>query len=83
LKHLYSGTHRGVFKSLLILDLWGKSFHAVIVFGLGKDLLFKTYLGHCERIERKQEKERQMNDCGYVNDLYYSPVAAKIPICQL
>ena len=35
------------------------------------------------RIERKQERERQMNDCGYVNDVYYSPVAAKIPICQL
>ena len=27
---------------LVILDLWGISFHAMVVFGLGKDLLFKT-----------------------------------------
>jgi hypothetical protein len=33
---------------LLILDLWGISIHAVIVFGLGKNLLFKSVLGHCE-----------------------------------
>ena len=32
---------------MLILDLWGISFHAVIVFGLGKNLLFKSVLGHC------------------------------------
>ena len=30
-----------------MLDLWGISFHAVIVFGLGKNLLFKYVLGHC------------------------------------
>ena len=30
-----------------ILDLWGISFHAVVVFSLGKDLLFKSILGHC------------------------------------
>ena len=30
-----------------ILDLWCISFHAVVVFGLGKDLLFKSVLGHC------------------------------------
>ena len=23
-------------------------FHAVVVFGLGKDLLFKSVLGHCD-----------------------------------
>ena len=33
---------------MLILDLWGISFHAVVVFGLGKDLLFKSILGHGE-----------------------------------
>jgi hypothetical protein len=33
---------------LLILDLWGISFHAVVVFGLGKNLLFKSVLGHCD-----------------------------------
>ena len=32
---------------MLILDLWGVSFHAVVVFGLGKDFLFKSTLGHC------------------------------------
>ena len=32
---------------MLILDLWGVSFHAVVVFGLGKDFLFKSALGHC------------------------------------
>ena len=32
---------------MLILDLWGISFHAVVVFGLGKDLLFKSVVGHC------------------------------------
>ena len=34
------------------LDLRGIIFHAVVVIGLGKDLLFKIVLGHCvlERI---------------------------------
>ena len=32
---------------MLILDLWGISFHAVVVFGLGKNLLFKSILGQC------------------------------------
>ena len=32
----------------MILDLWGISFHAVLVFGLGKNLLFKSILGRCE-----------------------------------
>ena len=32
---------------MLILDLWGISFHAVVVFALGKNLLFKSALGHC------------------------------------
>ena len=32
---------------MLILDLWGVSFHAVIVFGLGKNLLFKSIVGRC------------------------------------
>ena len=37
----------GGFQFLLILDLWGVSFHAVVVFGLGKNLLFKSVLGRC------------------------------------
>ena len=32
---------------MLILDLWGISFHAVVVFALGKNFLFKSALGHC------------------------------------
>ena len=32
---------------MVILDLWGISFHAVVVFGLGKNLLFKSILGRC------------------------------------
>ena len=32
---------------MLILDLWDVSFHAAVVFGLGKDFLFKSTLGHC------------------------------------
>ena len=32
---------------MLILDLWGISFHTVVVFALGKNLLFKSVLGHC------------------------------------
>ena len=27
--------------------LWGIGFHAVVVFGLGKDFLFKSILGRC------------------------------------
>ena len=49
LKNLYSsGTQCGGFQFLLILDLWGISFHAAVVFALGKNLLFKSVLGHCE-----------------------------------
>ena len=35
---------------MLILDLWGISFHAAVVFGLGKDFLFKSALRHCESL---------------------------------
>ena len=45
--HVCSGTQCGGFQFLLIVDLWGISFHAVVVFGLGKNLLFKSVLGHC------------------------------------
>ena len=30
---------------MLIFDLWGISFHAMVVFGLGKNLLFYSVLG--------------------------------------
>ena len=45
-----SGTHRGGFQFMVILDLWGISFHAVVVFGLGKNLLFKYILGRCAMV---------------------------------
>ena len=45
--YVCSGTQCGVFQFLLILDLWDISFHAVVVFGLGKNLLFKSVLGRC------------------------------------
>ena len=32
---------------MLILGLWGISFHAVVLFGLGKNLLFESILGRC------------------------------------
>ena len=34
---------------MLILDLLGISFHAAEIFGLGKNLSFKSVLGHCVR----------------------------------
>ena len=35
---------------MLILDLWGISFHPAVVAGLGNDLLFNSILGHCVTI---------------------------------
>ena len=32
---------------MLILDLWGISFHPVVVVGLGNDLLFNFIVGRC------------------------------------
>ena len=46
LNNLCSGTQCGGFQFLLILDLYGISFHAVVVFGLGKNLFFKLVPGH-------------------------------------
>ena len=46
---------------MLILDLWGISFHAAVVFGLGKEFLFKSALGHCEQ-GHLQEKLLQRLD---------------------
>ena len=31
--------------------VWGITFPAVVVFGLGKDLLFKSVLGHCDQLK--------------------------------
>ena len=46
LKNLCSGTKCGGFQLLLILDLWGISsisFHAMVVFGLSKNLLLNIF----------------------------------------
>ena len=44
---LCSGTQCGGFQFMLILDLWGISFHPAVVVGLGNDLLFNSILAHC------------------------------------
>ena len=62
LKNLCSGTQCGGFKFLLILDLWGISFHVVVVFDLGNDLLFKSVLEHCVIAQ----KERILTGCIYL-----------------
>jgi hypothetical protein len=35
---------------MVILDLWGISFHPAVVVGLGNDLLFNSILAHCANI---------------------------------
>ena len=44
---------------MLILDLWGISFHPAVVVGLGNDLLFNSILGHCgrQRFSKRTEFE--------------------------
>ena len=37
---------------MLILDLWDISFHAVVAFGLGENLLFKSVLGRCDYVDK-------------------------------
>ena len=37
---------------MLILDLWGISFHPVVVVGLGNDLLFNFILVHCADLNK-------------------------------
>ena len=48
-------TQCGGFQFLLILDQWGMKVHAVVVFGLGKNLLFKSVLGRCGKIKITSE----------------------------
>jgi hypothetical protein len=62
---------------MLILDLWGISFHPAVVVGLGNDLLFNSILGHCEKLEpsccKKQQKspnqETGLGNRGYLKVL--------------
>ena len=48
----------------MILDLWGISFHAVVVFGLGKNLLFKSILGHCVKKVKITKRNLNLYDWG-------------------
>ena len=52
---------------MLILDLWGISFHAGVVFGLGKNLLSKSTLGRCVLAAEQaysSTRQRQFKDIG-------------------
>ena len=46
-KYFIIGSQHGGFQFMLILDLWGISFHPVVAIGLGNKLLFNFMLGHC------------------------------------
>jgi hypothetical protein len=41
---------------MVILDLWGISFHPAVVVGLGNDLLFNSILAHCAVVRVHCEK---------------------------
>ncbi len=46
---------------MVILDLWGISFHPAVVVGLGNDLLFNSILAHCALIISIHEETYQLN----------------------
>ena len=47
---------------MLILELlWGIGFYAVVLFGLGKDFLFKSILGRCDNIREIQPSSTSTN----------------------
>ena len=46
-KYFIIGSQCRGFQFMLILDLWGISFHPVVVVDLGNDLLFNFIVGHC------------------------------------
>ena len=52
------------FQFLLILDLWGISFHAVLVSSLGKNLLCKSVLVHCKLVVFISKNPSLKNLCG-------------------
>jgi hypothetical protein len=41
---------------MVILDLWGISFHPAVVIGLGNDLLFNSILVHCDYTSKHLNK---------------------------
>ena len=50
------GSQCGGFQFMLILDLWGISFHPAVVVGLGNDLLFNSSVGHCATFMLKNQR---------------------------
>ena len=67
------------FKFLLILDLWGVSFHDAIVFGLGKHFLLKSTLGHFG------ERNRALTFCKkriFINPILSCPFQIRIVISR-
>ena len=72
---------------MLILDLWGISFHAVVVFAMGKNLLFKSALGHCDQRNGHTQKRRDFEKLQFfemikVTVTYKSCQIGKIGILQ-
>ena len=59
----------------------GYIFHAVVVFALGKNLLFKFALGHCGALERgahkSQTNKRFSNDCRIKEQIRRKPYLPK------
>ena len=53
--------HSGGFQFLLILYLWGISFHTVVVLGLGGNLLYKSILGRCDHVKNMYQSGKRMN----------------------
>ena len=56
---------------MLILELWDISFHAVVVFGLGKNLLFKSVLEHCEGIPFSGLRSQRLGSWTFVEQLKF------------
>ena len=74
---------------MLILDLWGISFHAVVFFALGKNLLFKFALGHCVYlccfVIRVPSGDFHMKDLIHRIFFFYvyGPVLVSMQVCSL
>ena len=72
-KKFVSGTHRGGFQCTWILTPQGVTFHPVVVIGLGKNLLFKSVLAHCDlpmcpiiKLKLKLINEKKTEECNNV-----------------
>ena len=58
---------------MLILDLWGISFHPVVVVGSGNDLLFNFIVGHCG-LARQAANIPHIRTWYFIFELYYIQV---------